>query len=90
MSQRKKAKSKKGLKKSITRIWKALVHEKEKHKIASALIGKLKQENRILRGGIAELTRQLDIEYNKVKDLQEIQSIKMDAAADLIERIHST
>ena len=44
MSQKKKANTKKGLKKSVNRLYNALMKEKEKHRKASSLIGKQKED----------------------------------------------
>lgn len=87
MPQRKKAKTKKAMKKSINSLWKSLQEEKAKHAKASALVGRMKtaaQKQYSAMQGMTDTIRSMGHELINCKNERDITA---NAMADLVKRI---
>lgn len=90
MPQRKKAKSKKEMKKSINSLWKSLQLEKTKHAKASSIVGKLKQELYIQMEKNNWLSDRLDDTNNDLKIAYDREEHTTEVAANLIKEISNS
>lgn len=79
MSQKKKSKTKKQMKKSINSLWTSLQEEKAKHAKASAIVGHLKQDldraTRVVTGqraALREMNHNLAVAGNREEHTTEV------------------
>lgn len=87
MSQRKKAKTKKQLKKAINRLYNALMKEKESHRKASKIVGHLKQSLARSANVLRDLAHSNMEHKQKTCALTHDNNKTLDVSAELIKRL---
>ena len=88
MSQKRKAKTKKEMKKSINNLYKDLMKEKAKHAIASKIIGHLRSVIHERDNAHSTLHTAYTRQQCELNDLYEDRERVMDISADLMKRMN--